>query len=135
MNTQQTNIKETNVLIAEFLELDKISSNVLKKALLSDLDYHLSFDSLMPAVEKIESLEDENGRIAYVTIHDKYCEILLKDSVIECDGETKLQAVYNAVISFIEWYNAENKPKNKTLEMMCDRQSNFEPKVYNSWFR
>lgn len=104
MNTQQTNIKETNVLIDEFVGT--------VKPLIGKTPFDRNFHCLITAVEKIENLEDENGRIAYVTIFGNYCEILLKDSVIESEGETKLQAVYNAVVSFLNWYN-ENSAKKE----------------------
>lgn len=69
-----------------------------------------SWDYLMSFVEKIESLENY-----CVEIIEKSCFIYdiskLDDNpnafIIE-NGKTKLEAVYKAVVKFIEFYNNEN---------------------------
>ena len=63
----------------------------------------------MKVVEKIESLQNENGYIAQVNISSNYCEIILNNSIIEVEEKTKIEAVYNAVVEFIKWYNNQNK--------------------------
>ena len=69
----------------------------------------LSFDTdwnwLMEVVEKIESLGFE------VQIYKKTCFIykLGNTLTIGKDSETKIQAVYNACVVFIKWYNKQPK--------------------------
>ena len=78
-----------------------------------DLKYHLDWNWLMEVVEKIESLLPDDS---FVTIEHKSCWIPIYDDEqpfgIECREETKIQAVYNACIEFIKWYN-ENSAKEK----------------------
>ena len=78
-----------------------------------DLKYHLDWNWLMQVVEKIESLLPDDS---FVTIEHKSCWIPIYDDEqpfgIECREETKIQAVYNACIEFIKWYN-ENSAKEK----------------------
>ena len=78
-----------------------------------DLKYHLDWNWLMEVVEKIESLLPDDS---FVTIEYKSCWIPIYDDEqpfgIECREETKTQAVYNACIEFIKWYN-ENSAKEK----------------------
>lgn len=116
MNTTENNIRETNVLIAEFMGINKLSSNVLKKALLSDLDYHLSWDSLMPVIEKIESLKENLHSLDVQMCVDRIA-ILVNASPLYVDirqfsKKSKIEAVYKAVIEFIKWYN-ENSAKKE----------------------
>ena len=63
----------------------------------------------MEVVEKIESLQNENGYISKVNISNNYCEIILNNFIIESEEKTKIEAVYNAVVEFIKWYNNQNK--------------------------
>ena len=78
---------------------------------------YLFFDSdwnwLMEVVEKIEGLrglEDAEDVLYFVTIELSYCEIKAYNFVIEQEGSDKKEAVYNACVEFIKWYN-EQKPK------------------------
>lgn len=74
----------------------------------ADLCFYTSdWNMLMPVVEKIESI----GNYA-VTISAYSCsisEIVLFDEDshvhIESDCDSKIDAVYKAVIEFIQWYN------------------------------
>ena len=84
-----------------------------------DLKYHTSWDWLMPVVEKIEkegckveissliqSFNDGPEIIYHQDVsifHDVTC-------IVEVTSLSKLNSVYEAVIKFITWYNA-NKSK------------------------
>lgn len=74
------------------------------------LRYHNSWDWLMPVVEKIESLLPDDS---IVTIEYKDCLIpILNDQepfTIHTNRDTKLEAVYYAVLQFIQWYNQQNR--------------------------
>lgn len=89
------------------------SSKSGTKRQLWDLDYHTSWDWLMPVVEKIEKIPD-----TWVRIYgdEKYFECEIDDanytnadgtgSRFHIRGKTKIDAVYQAVLEFINWYNS-----------------------------
>jgi hypothetical protein len=114
MNTteqkQTNNIVENNKLIAEFMGLKIITDdisffdtnyNTLKR-------YATVWNWLIEVVEKIESLGFE------VTILKNECTIR-NNCLIGFDFDrtycvpTKIEAVYNACVEFIKWYNKEIK--------------------------
>lgn len=74
--------------------------------------FHLDWNWLMQAVDKIEEIEDEEGFSQYVF------EILMTSvniidnryalPIVETFERTKIEATYNAVIKFIKYYNNEN---------------------------
>ncbi len=103
MNTQ-----ENNKLIAEFMgsNLNGLESWQYEE----ELQYHTSWDWLMPVVEKIE--EDERYNIdilQYGTIissntkEQGYLEIV--NNVADMSFDRKIEHVYKAVVEFIKQYN------------------------------
>lgn len=85
----------------------------------SEFQYHENYNALMSVVEKIESMcFDFNIYFDAIKVNPFYRnEVRIsegRNSTRECriltNGETKLEAIYNAVILFIEWHN---KPSNK----------------------
>lgn len=83
--------------------LDKKGYKVHKSS--DESDYHLSYDELMPVVEKIES----SG-----------FTFIIEKNLVRCAGEnyfwnggvtndSKLMSVYWAVVQFIKWHNQQNK--------------------------
>jgi hypothetical protein len=113
---------ENNKLIAEFYGLDEhffISENVgqeLREFNDDELRFDTSWDWLMPVVEKIEETE-VNGDYAMIIIQQGMCEIEMYEYMKEQkDGEelrvhtfqgSKIEATYQAVVSFIKWYNLQ----------------------------
>jgi len=78
----------------------------------NDLSYHLSFDWLMPVVEKIEA--DRKYRVPMVW---NCCDVNDAtdgySNIVEITGmPTKIEAVWQAVVQFIEWYNKQSKPQS-----------------------
>jgi hypothetical protein len=76
---------------------------------IQDTHYHSSWDWLMPIIEKIEDFRDENS-CALWNFKTEQCfvevvENKTSETILECDGMDKLDASYNAVVEFIEWYN------------------------------
>ena len=75
----------------------------------NELNFHTSWNWLMPVVEKIESFEDENRCAKYnVNMLQCWVEIINNDTseeIVEAEGINKLQATYHAVIEFIKWYD------------------------------
>ena len=100
---------ENNVLIAEFMGLqehkgsyffpknDEWIRNV-------ELDYDISWDWLMPVVEKIESLRDPKDNAYRFSID--MCNAQIEGARIEMlGGVNKLDTIYDAVVQFINQYN------------------------------
>ena len=126
------NIVENNKLIAEFMGVfDKILStgNIhswsdapfyyttedTKEKVIKNICKYSKYDSdwnwLMEVVEKIEETEIENNILMLESIgneakfiYDDGCRFLNSNI-----GETKIEAVYNACIEFIKWYNEKNQ--------------------------
>ena len=100
---------------------------------IGNLAFHRSWCDLMPIVEKIEQLDltkefyqwEYNGKTynnfesISVDMNDHTCYIwlnhtldppnCLSENSIKTIYKSKLDAVYSAVIEFIEWYNQLNK--------------------------
>ena len=79
------------------------------------LKFHKDWNWLMEVVEKIEGLE--KGKYSLIT-QQKSCLLWDNDKGEELEdfnssfkAETKIEAVYNACVEFIKWYN-ENGAKN-----------------------
>jgi len=118
------NIEESNKLIAEFMGLkvegrlvianESIKSNnerFLHHCSISMAKYHISWDWIMPVVDKIEDMDVvASVQIEQPTIYiwKSSEESTFEDICIDIYDRTKLEAVYKAVIEFIQWYN-ENK--------------------------
>ncbi len=74
----------------------------------------LSFDTdwnwLMEVVEKIENFVDQNNCARYnFMIEQSFIEIIdnsNSNTIVEIDRETKIQAVYDACVEFVKWYNS-----------------------------
>jgi hypothetical protein len=103
---------ENNKIIAEFLcttqKTEGLDDCYILKSMayhIEDLKFNTDWNWLMEVVEKIESLDfilpsQEYGQYKAMKIEDALT-IKYKDT-------TKIEAVYNACVEFIKWYN-ENK--------------------------
>lgn len=101
--TETMNTTENNKLIAEFMDYPDLGT----KGDFFYLKYNKSWDWLMPAVDKIDSiLSDDN----LVTITYNRCLIEWYEEGITFEGlgNTKIEATFNAVVEFAKWYK-ENK--------------------------
>ena len=73
------------------------------------IQYHTSWDWLMPVVEKIENFNDG---CTLCIIEDERCHINTQTNFeVDSVGYTKIEAVYNAIIEFIKWYNKQQFEK------------------------
>jgi len=108
-----------NKLIAEFMGLCPLSRSGFisdKKqeyyGSLSDLQYHTSWGWLMPVVEKIECTtidnNDNSDNFFNVMIEVFECNINGGNICICENGNTKLEATYDAVVEFIKQLNKES---------------------------
>lgn len=126
-------ITENNKLIAEFLELLTKDNEGNIKEDINFFNFHTDWNWLMKVVEKIESLNmgtleinslgnendagfDSTFRNANVVFRIEY-----KDVHIDLVGDmqiwegwkninkynSKIEAVYNACVEFIKWYNSQ----------------------------
>ena len=120
---------ENNKLIAEFLSVKIHPCETIEKFkflpieerglyngyFIDELKYHEDWNWLMEVVEKIESLEifDRMGRFNINTknFDENYTSFITDkdEDFIQCEGDTKIEAVYNAVVEFIKWYNNQNR--------------------------
>lgn len=110
-------VTENNKLIAEFIGYVFRGKNTLEynsKLHFDDsLKFHNNWHWLMEAVEKIESIEYEEdlfydviiGGFLECSVQDREGNIIV-DTIV---GQSKIEAVYNAVVSFIEWHNSAGK--------------------------
>ena len=124
-------------LIADFMECQKVdlgdgrwdeyripenaydeTDNSVDTFNIHNLEYHQSWDWLMPVVDKIESL-DANEEKYILESAGNEAEFILYGNGFpnghfvrqydfdENDEDNKLTAIYNAVVRFIHWYNEE----------------------------
>jgi hypothetical protein len=109
-------IKEGNILIAKFNGLHKdiygkwcSTDDGVKAIGDSELLYHLSWDWLMPVVEKI-------NRFDWVTIYGNSCKIHalnvkeFEPIEHEVEGGKLIESVYDCIVRYIEIFNTQ---KNK----------------------
>ena len=70
-----------------------------------ELQYHTSWDWLMPVVERINTMDDFRYSVAinhlYTAIHDNFT----RQWVADRDGYSTLEATYKAVVEFIKEHN------------------------------
>lgn len=100
--------------------------------LIEDLRYHTSWDWLMPVIEKIESIEveaeefdcfdknekDTNRANFGVYIFKRCCDVQPENSIyghmIEVTAApSKIEATWQAVIQFINWFNTTHQQIKK----------------------
>ena len=133
---------ENNKLIAEFLgakQYDKTddfiyfdeTNNIFSNDTISlkNLKFHNDWNWLMEVVEKIENLEfypKNSTCIGFdsfgIEINKNRCDITrygdFTHLLLQGQGGTRIEAVYNACVTFIKWYNEKilkviaNKTKN-----------------------
>jgi hypothetical protein len=115
------NTLENNKLIAEFMGC---LTHAETKAHLTnygfyhteDLQYHSDWNWLMEVVEKIENLTDKDNFVLYdfniysdaVIITDQQENTLVIVNKSDGNFTTKKEAVYNACVEFIKYYNLQN---------------------------
>ena len=121
------NRQENNKLIAEFMGMqhtnigwyDNEESLMLMDNTFDDLEFHTSWDWLMPVVDKIEDIDEEiklfGGNIIKVShtfqIENKSVTVWKHSDrfdskrIIEINGDSKRSSTYKAVVEFINQYN------------------------------
>lgn len=74
----------------------------------SNLMFHSDWNWLIEVVEKIESL-DYSIDITASNVYINHSDDEFKQIVGFSDTYSKIEAVYNACLDFIKWYNEQNK--------------------------
>lgn len=74
-----------------------------------DLSFHHDWSWLMEVVEKIESLNFDFAIYTGSAISIINTKDFPFDEIINLVASSKIQAVYNACVEFIKWYNEQNK--------------------------
>lgn len=98
-------ITDGNTLINELMgstikiNQDDVKDIPLAFLKLEDMKFHLAWKWLMPVVLKIE---DDLGYT--VRIEGKSCTVIVDDDTsFESEADTKMEAVWKAIVSFLEW--------------------------------
>lgn len=108
------NTTENNKIIAEFLGYVLRGKNTFeynnKLYLIEELKFHSDWNWLIEVVEKIESL-GFNVSIEFSTCIITYSDDDFKEIIGISDNYSKIQAVYNACVAFIKWYNEQKIEK------------------------
>lgn len=82
------------------IDQDDVKDIPLAFLQLEDMKFHLAWKWLMPVVIKIE---DDLGYS--VLIKDKACMVVVDDdTTFECEAETKMEAVWRAIVDFLAWH-------------------------------
>lgn len=71
--------------------------------------YNSDWNCLMKVVEKIESLGYWTELVGGIHHEFRIGRINQTDGFISRDSEYKIEAVCNAIVNFIEWYNSAEK--------------------------
>ena len=124
------NTLENSKLITDFIGAD------LLKDLLSDNNgfininidiyeqckFHSDWNWLISVVEKIESL----GHCVLIfkdSVYIKENTIISSKTISKCENRPKIEAVYNACLEFIKWYNKQDKNnENLSIEYFSVRE-------------
>ena len=118
------NILESNKMLAEFLcttqKTEGIDDCYIYGGIayhIDDLNFHKDWNWLMEVVEKIESLgyiSNQDSRICEGSLKPiYYFRIFIKhyrgQNVGYSKSNLRIEAVYNACIEFVKWYNLKSK--------------------------
>lgn len=108
---------EGNKLIADFMGMIGINEHLYRKhnapwiqTGAENLEYHTSWDWLMPVVEKINKTDIPNNDfpasviIFKTTVHINDDEQILIETTATKEGGL-IGAIWQAVVEFIKWYN------------------------------
>jgi len=93
-------MKKGNKLISKFMDTKNTGMSIYKP---SEYKYHTSYGWLMPVILKIA---DKTGYELIMSYNHSYWNKFGDDPLgTEFDGYGNIKGIYQAVISFIKWYN------------------------------
>ncbi len=110
-DSSETKFQKENEDYLEKIELEEVGTFMLNRAtdkfyLWSEVDYHKSFDRLMPVFYKIEDIVELSPSIS------SFCEIWIdgsEETKITGDGKTWIESAWVAAVEFIKYYNINIK--------------------------
>jgi hypothetical protein len=73
-----------------------------------EFDYERDWNSLMPVVEKIESLGYFCMINRWTSVYTGFGQTPSQMSITNVEGKSKIGNTYRAVLAFIEWINSKN---------------------------
>jgi hypothetical protein len=103
---------ENNRLLAEFLGYKNIANDEDKQDYLNDvIQFHTDWNWLMEVVEKIKKETNEDEFLNRLITTETRNAIVLEANLENCFRKSYLsiEAVHNACVEFIKWYNEQNK--------------------------
>jgi hypothetical protein len=99
-------MKTENELIAEFMPKSGVfyldPTNGITLCEIEDLKYHSSWDWLMPAVSKVNTLFDEDS------LHG--LDVDVYRSMQDWVASVNIQNAYADLVTIIKWYNENKQP-------------------------
>ena len=87
-------------------EWDKL--NVCSPYSPNGVEYHISWNWLMPVIDKIDKVLDDNVLFKIEYNHAFIEDVENYNIIIDIMANSRLEATYKAIVEFIKWYN-ENK--------------------------
>jgi hypothetical protein len=107
---EQLKVTEGNKLIAEFMGFEwlgpPMNAFYKNKICVGELQFHASYDWLMPVVEKICEIHNHADVELYRAIEKADLQIIHNTSIL-CHKD----GVYARVVEFIQWFNNQNPAK------------------------
>lgn len=106
------NTIENNRLIAEFMGLGKLNADISLYTIkniaypVNKLLYHSDWNCLMEVVEKIRKFHNGTEPLNDTQIGQLLQLIKKLNESLTLRNEVSIEAVYNACVEFIRWYNS-----------------------------
>jgi hypothetical protein len=110
--TEKMNTTESNKLLAEFLGMELTTDGISQLYYTEDRSlrqipkFQTDWNWLMQVVQKIESLGND------ILITTNYIQIGFDEGeqfIVVEEVNVKIEAVYQAVLEFVKWYNEQKK--------------------------
>jgi hypothetical protein len=95
------------VYAIEFQNPEKLNDIQVEFFCAHEFKYHISWDWLMPVVEKIESFEGTHGNNYKFTIQNETSYIDCTNIISSPSVKSKIESTYETVFRFIEFYNEQ----------------------------
>ena len=101
-NFMGVKFKDDNEYINELKEMRSNGIFFEQGYMASELKYHISWDWLMPVVDKIESFIDTHGNNYKFSIQNETSYIHCANIISSPSAKSKIESAYEVVIKFIE---------------------------------
>ncbi len=114
VGTPKYNPTEWDVYITGCLNVDSDDEKAQHFYTPDEMKYYKEWNWLMPVVEKINYLTDDNYKFLYnFTITGSWCEVTYTNGeggfINNEHGATFVEMIYLTVVEFIKWYNQKKE--------------------------